>query len=186
MRRVELDPVQEGVAPGPLSQGVQAGDLSTVDRFNSQSAASGISDSFNIVPPGSTSISAVNRTVFYLIAILLLSTALAKVWMLLTDSFAEVRVSISKEVLWLSVAIELWLAFENVRVRNPQVLAFINTVVFAVFGIFATIRWGLGYGSCGCSGQLDFGSRDLRQGRNLESNRPVRQDHRNGAILPVL
>ena len=97
-----------------------------------------------------------SRVVFYLIAVLLTATALAKLWMLVTDSFADVRVGIPREILWLSVGFELWLAFENFRVRDHRVLALINTVVFSAFAIFASIRWLLGYASCGCSGSLEL------------------------------
>jgi hypothetical protein len=76
--------------------------------------------------------------------------------MLLTDSFADIRVGLPKEILWLSVAFELWLAFENFRIRDQQLMAFINTVVFAFFAIFASARWLLGYNSCGCSGNLEL------------------------------
>ena len=44
-----------------------------------------------------------DRVVCYLIGVLLLLTATAKFWMLISDSFADVRVGISKEVLWFSV-----------------------------------------------------------------------------------
>jgi hypothetical protein len=76
--------------------------------------------------------------------------------MLLTDSFADIRVRLPKEILWLSVGFELWLAFENFRIRDRRVLAFINTVVFGFFAIFASGRWLLGYTSCGCSGKLEL------------------------------
>ena len=97
-----------------------------------------------------------NNLPFYLIALLLATTAIAKLWMLLTDPFGEIRVGIPREILWLSVAFELWLAFENFRIRDRRVLAFVNTVVFGLFAIFAAIRWMLGYGSCGCSGNLEL------------------------------
>lgn len=96
------------------------------------------------------------KVVFYLIGLLLTATALAKLWMLVTDSFADVRVGIPKEILWLSVAFELWLAFENFRIRDHRLLAFINTLVFGAFAIFGSIRSMLGYGSCGCSGNLEL------------------------------
>jgi hypothetical protein len=76
--------------------------------------------------------------------------------MLLTDSFADIRVGLPKEILWLSVAIEAWLAFENFRVRDHRVLSLVNTVVFGFFAIFASGRWLLGYSSCGCSGNLEL------------------------------
>jgi hypothetical protein len=96
------------------------------------------------------------RITFYLIGGLLTATALAKLWMLLTDSFADVRVGIPKEILWLSVAFELWLAWQNFFMRDRHVLAFLNVIVFACFAIFASVRWALGYGSCGCSGSLEL------------------------------
>ena len=76
--------------------------------------------------------------------------------MLLTDSFADVRVGISKEMLWFSVLLEFGVAVLNLRLKNINVLALINTVVFASFGFFAGTRWLLGYGSCGCSGNLEL------------------------------
>jgi hypothetical protein len=76
--------------------------------------------------------------------------------MLLTDSFADIRIGLPKEILWFSVAFELWLAFENFRVLDHRVIAFINTIVFASFAIFASIRLAMGYGSCGCSGSLEI------------------------------
>ena len=96
------------------------------------------------------------RIAFNLIAILLTSTALAKLWMLMTDPFADIRVGIPREILWLSVAFELWLAFENFRIRDHRVLTLVDTAVFSVFALFATTRWLLGYGSCGCSGNLEL------------------------------
>jgi hypothetical protein len=99
-----------------------------------------------------------SRVPFYLIGLLLTATAIAKLWMLLTDSFADVRVGIPKEILWLSVAFEFWLAFENFRLRDHRVMAFVNTIVFASFAIFASIRFALGHSSCGCSGSLELPS----------------------------
>jgi hypothetical protein len=91
-----------------------------------------------------------------LVSFLLIATAISKLWMLLTDSFAEIRVGLTREILWLTVAFEFWLAFENLRLRNRRVLAVINTVVFSIFAIFASARWILGYNSCGCSANLEL------------------------------
>ncbi len=96
------------------------------------------------------------RLPFLLIGLLLATTAIAKLWMLLTDSFADIRVGIPGEILWLSVAFEIWLAYENFRIRERCVLALINTVVSTSFAIFASVRWLLGYGSCGCAGKLEL------------------------------
>lgn len=97
-----------------------------------------------------------SRILFSLIGILLSATAIAKLWMLLTDSFADIRVGLPKEILWLSVAFEFWLAYENFRLRDDRVMAFVNTLVFASFAIFASVRLAMGYASCGCSGSLEI------------------------------
>jgi hypothetical protein len=68
----------------------------------------------------------------------------------------EIGSASPKEILWLSVAFEFWLAFENFRLRDHRVMAFVNTVVFACFAIFASARWLLGYTSCGCAGKLEL------------------------------
>jgi hypothetical protein len=97
-----------------------------------------------------------SRVPFYLIGLLLTAMAIAKLWMLLTDSFADIRIGLPKEILWLSVAFEFWLALENFRLRDQRVMAFINTIVFASFAIFASVRLAMGYKSCGCSGSLEI------------------------------
>lgn len=96
------------------------------------------------------------RLPFYLIGTLLLVTAIAKLWLLLTDPFAEVRIGLSKEILWLAVCFELFLVYVNFGWRDRQVAAFINTIVFAGFAVFAATRLLLGYQSCGCSGGLEI------------------------------
>jgi hypothetical protein len=97
-----------------------------------------------------------SRIPFCLIGLLLTATAIAKLWMLLTDSFADLRVGLPKEILWLSVAFEFWLAFENFRVREQRVLALVNTAVFGCFAVFASVRWLIGYRACGCTGNLEL------------------------------
>ena len=96
------------------------------------------------------------RLPFFLIASLLSATAIAKAWMLLTDPFADLRVGISREILWISVAFELWLAFENWRIRDPRVLTLLDSITFTAFAIFAGTRWAFGYTSCGCSGNVEL------------------------------
>ncbi len=100
-------------------------------------------------------ISLVERLPFYLIASLLSAPAMAKVWMLLTDPFADIRAGIPKEILWGTVVFELWLAFENLRIRDQRVLASIDVSTFSAFAIFAGVRWALGYASCGCAGNFE-------------------------------
>ena len=96
------------------------------------------------------------KVLFLFIALLLTTTAVLKLSMLLTDPFADIRVQLPKKVLWLTVGFELWLAYLNFRVRKFHVIAFVDLVVFSVFGSLAGIRWTFGFTSCGCSGNLDL------------------------------
>ena len=93
---------------------------------------------------------------FALIGIMLLLTAGAKAWLLISDSFADIRVGLSTEILWLAVAFEVFLAFANFFWRDRHSLACVDTVVFACFAVFAATRLMLGYSNCGCSGGLEI------------------------------
>ena len=95
------------------------------------------------------------RVVFFLIGCLLTVTAVLKLWLLITDPFADVRVGLPKEMLWISVGFEVWLAYINFRVAENRLLLFADMVVFSVFGIFAIIRLSMGYTSCGCTGSIE-------------------------------
>ncbi len=110
----------------------------------------------NSVSKPTVKLGLVARIPFYLIASLLSATAMAKVWMLLTDPFADIRVGIPHEVLWITVVLELCLAFENWRIRDIRAMAFLNSIVFGLFASFGGIRWTMGYSSCGCSGNLEL------------------------------
>lgn len=109
----------------------------------------------NSVNKPSVKIGLVARIPFYLIASLLSATAMAKVWMLLADPFADIRAGIPKEILWGTVVFELWLAIENLRIRDHRVLASIDVFIFSAFAIFSGVRWAMGYGSCGCAGNFE-------------------------------
>lgn len=108
------------------------------------------------------------RYQFYSIFIvtILLWTAFSKLWLLLTDPFVDFRLKLPQLIIWLAVGIEFILVFYNVRFRKTSETVFLNTTVFFFFGLFATIRWLLGYTTCGCSSleisplvfvALDFG-----------------------------
>jgi len=96
------------------------------------------------------------RVVFFLIGCLLAVTAVLKLWMLLTDPFADVHVGLQKEILWLNVAFEFGLAWLNFRSTDHDVVVFVDIVVFSTFALFLSVRRLMGYGSCGCSGALDI------------------------------
>ena len=144
-------PSSQVAAPESAVSKQTASHLAANDSTNSTAQ-----DSSDTLAALAGSVFSSGRIVFTLIAGLLLFTAIAKLSMLLTDSFADVRVGISKEILWFSVLFEFGLAALNLRLKNINVLALINTVVFASFGFFAGTRWLLGYGSCGCSGNLEL------------------------------
>lgn len=133
--------------------------LSTTPRPHDPTTPQGVKGILNTelesISDPSSSLS-INNSILWLIGGVLFVTAAAKLWMLLTDSFSDVRVGISKEILWLSVALEFWLAWENFRSRNFSVMAFVNTIVFACFAIFSLSRWLTGYSSCGCSGNMEL------------------------------
>jgi hypothetical protein len=96
------------------------------------------------------------RLPFYLIGLLLLFTAIAKLGLLVTDPFADIRVGLAKEVLWLAALFEMFLVYINFCWRDRSAVAFIDTAVFSAFAIFAAIRILMGYQSCGCSGGLEI------------------------------
>lgn len=96
------------------------------------------------------------RVFYVVVGVLLTCTAAAKLWMLLTDSFADVRVSLPLEILWISVVFEFCLAFVNFRVRRLRMLAAADLFVFGAFAVFGFIRWWLGYSTCGCSGNIEI------------------------------
>ena len=102
--------------PGSLFESA-AGRLQPGSRFESVSGLPARSfESVSDIP----SQSVWSRIPFCLVGLLLTVTAIAKLWMLLTDSFADIRVGLPKEILWLSVAFEFWLAYENFRLRDHR------------------------------------------------------------------
>lgn len=92
----------------------------------------------------------------FLIGLLLSEMAIAKLWMLVTDPFADIRVGLPKSILWISVAFDFALAWINFSAKDHRLLILVNLAVFAAFAVFSSIRWMLGYSSCGCSGSLEL------------------------------
>lgn len=99
-----------------------------------------------------------DRYVFCIVGLLLVASAIAKLWLLVTDAFADVRIQLPIEILWVSVAFELVLGMENFRVRNQKILALIDLSVFSGFAVFSSVRMALGFRTCGCSGALELPS----------------------------
>lgn len=95
---------------------------------------------------------------FRLIGLVLAVAAISKLLLLLFDPFADVRVGIPKEVLWLSVAIEFSLSIANLIARKYRIISLLDCIVFAAFAIFVCVRMAMGYHGCGCLGLLDLPS----------------------------
>ncbi len=96
------------------------------------------------------------RVVFFLIGLLLSVTAILKLWMLLTEPFVDVRLILSREVLWVVVVFELCLAYANFVFGSRKWLPAIDILVFTAFGIFSCVRYLLGYDGCGCAGAIEI------------------------------
>ena len=91
----------------------------------------------------------------YFLSVILFTSAVGKLWLLLIDPFAEIRAGLPNEIIWVSVALDFWLAFENFTIRNHRILLLLNTVVFSGFLVFSFVRMFMGYSSCGCMGKLE-------------------------------
>ena len=76
--------------------------------------------------------------------------------MLLSDPFADVHSGLSKEFICLGIGLEIWVAVENLRIRERFALSILNVLVFGLFAIFATFRWLLGNATCGCAGLIQL------------------------------
>ncbi len=94
------------------------------------------------------------RILFYSIAVLLIFTALAKLWMLLTDPFADIKTGWPVKVVIMAIFFELFLGIANMRSRPKLITWAINVLAFFLFLCIAISRWLLGYVSCGCLGAL--------------------------------
>ena len=91
-----------------------------------------------------------------LIGLLLSVTAAAKLHLLLTDPFADLRAGLTVPVIWLAVVLELALAWMNFRGRDARLVMIANVAVFALFTALSTTRWLRGHSSCGCAGSLEL------------------------------
>jgi len=96
------------------------------------------------------------RVVFFLIGCLLTVTAVLKLWMLLTDPFADISTGRPFHVLWFAVFAEV-LAVYTVLTRTPAAIKW-WTLVFLI-GCFALISAGnviAGKTNCGCAGSISI------------------------------
>jgi len=94
------------------------------------------------------------RVVFFLIGCLLCVTAFLKLWMLMTDPFADISAQMPRTLLWTAFFIELFaviLLFSRYDFELKWAAIFL---IFAGFWVFSLTRWVMGYTSCGCSGGI--------------------------------
>ena len=96
------------------------------------------------------------RINFSMIAILLISAAVSKFWLVLYYPFADLRTGHSIEILWLSFCFDFALGIQNIRIRNRRVLTLVDSLVFTGFAAFNFMRMGMGLSSCGCAGAVEL------------------------------
>jgi len=96
------------------------------------------------------------RVVFFLIGLLLSVTAFLKLWMLLTDPFADISAQMPRILIWIAFLIELFTVVVLVSKTAVEAKWIVTLIVFAGFWSFSLIRLLLGYTSCGCTGNIDL------------------------------
>jgi len=84
----------------------------------------------------------------------LVFAGLSKLWVLFTDPFPDIALGITKELLCVLIGFELYLGLWNIAAKTRDVLSFFNSITFGLFGTYATVRWLLGYHSCGYAGVI--------------------------------
>lgn len=85
---------------------------------------------------------------------MLVWTAVLKLWLLLTDPFADLNVGLSKEIIFAAIVLELIVGYFNFRHINQRRIALLNVIVFSFFGFFSLAKWYLGSGYCACAGVI--------------------------------
>ncbi|MEQ1905360.1 MAG: hypothetical protein ABL888_14315 [Pirellulaceae bacterium] len=96
------------------------------------------------------------RSLSIALALVLLFTAVLKLHLLLTDSFADIKTGNSLPLLWLAVFAELgvvWIVFSMANDRLKW-LALIS--LFSVMSVFSTYNICNGKTNCGCAGSVEI------------------------------
>jgi len=94
------------------------------------------------------------RVVFFLIGCLLCVTAFLKLWMLLTDPFADITAQMPRTILWFAFFVELSLVLVLASRFDVTLKWGATILVFVGFWTFSFVRLILGYSSCGCTGSI--------------------------------
>jgi len=95
-----------------------------------------------------------SRVVFFLIGCLLAVTAILKLWMLLTDPFADITAQTPRLLLWIAFYVEVALVAALLSRLDNATKWIMASLVFCAFGCFSLTRLLLGYASCGCTGAI--------------------------------
>ncbi len=89
-------------------------------------------------------------------ALLLLTAAVLKGWLVVTDPFADLRTGYPLNILALAIVVEgvasIYLLFGRDRAFKWLILA----GLFSLFGILSIARWLLGISGCGCLGAVEI------------------------------
>lgn len=102
-------------------------------------------------------VSRMNAVACQLVGMLLFLTAALKIRLLLTDPFADITVSIPREILWIVAFLEIGLGWLNLKPNQDLgILGLCNVSVFTSFALFGVSRYILGYNSCGCTGEFNI------------------------------
>ncbi len=94
------------------------------------------------------------RAVFVLIGCLLLSTAVAKLWMLLTDPFADLKTGTSISLLWAAVFVELAVVWVLASRATGESKWLVLLVFFSSMTAVSTYNLLSGRLTCGCAGSF--------------------------------
>jgi|GEM_PF-1167754 len=96
------------------------------------------------------------RVVFFLIGCLLTVTAGLKLWMLMTDPFADIVTGFSVWVLWFGILCELLLVSLLLSPVELSLKIGFSFVLFGAFFIISISRSLMGFENCGCAGVASF------------------------------
>ncbi len=89
-------------------------------------------------------------------ATVLMVAAVLKGWLLLTDSFADLRTGYPTTILFLAIAIELGAAVYLVFGRDLTIKWLVLAGLFGLFLAVSAIRYSLGIAGCGCLGSVEL------------------------------
>ncbi len=89
-------------------------------------------------------------------AMLLVTAAALKAWLVATDPFADLRTGYPTSMLVLAIVIELVVAGYLLLGRDRTIKWRLLAGLFSLFGILSVVRWCLGISGCGCLGAIEI------------------------------